>query len=107
MFQAAGTQVLVLGLDGAGKTSLLSCWATGSPEADVKPTQGFNAVSINRDDLHVDFLESESAAGCESTRFNSEMFDTASIICPVSPSLSVSLALQGEVLSADRLSQTS
>lgn len=55
--QAAGTQVLVLGLDGAGKTSLLSCWATGSPEADVKPTQGFNAVSINRDDLHVDFLE--------------------------------------------------
>lgn len=58
--ESAGTQVLVLGLDGAGKTSLLSCWATGSPEADVKPTQGFNAVSINRDDLHVDFLESES-----------------------------------------------
>lgn len=63
--ESPGTQVLVLGLDGAGKTSLLSCWATGSPEADVKPTQGFNAVSINRDDLHVDFLESESVTGCE------------------------------------------
>lgn len=57
--ESSGTQVLVLGLDGAGKTSLLSCWATGSPEVDVRPTQGFNAVSINRDDLHVDFLESE------------------------------------------------
>lgn len=57
--ESAGTQVLVLGLDGAGKTSLLSCWSMGSPEVDVKPTQGFNAVSINRDDLHVDFLESE------------------------------------------------
>lgn len=58
--ESTGTQVLVLGLDGAGKTSLLSCWATGSPEPDVKPTQGFNAVSINREDLHVNFLESES-----------------------------------------------
>ncbi|XP_075904348.1 ADP-ribosylation factor-like protein 9 isoform X2 [Nelusetta ayraudi] len=57
VIESAGTQVLVLGLDGAGKTSLLCCWATGSPEADVTPTQGFNAVSINRDDLHVDFLE--------------------------------------------------
>lgn len=58
--ESTGTQVLVLGLDGAGKTSLLSCWATGSSEPDVKPTQGFNAVSINREDLHVTFLESES-----------------------------------------------
>ncbi|XP_069025577.1 ADP-ribosylation factor-like protein 9 [Embiotoca jacksoni] len=55
--EAAGTQVLVLGLDGAGKTSLLHCLATGSPEQDMQPTQGFNAVSINRDDLYVEFLE--------------------------------------------------
>lgn len=54
---SAATQILVLGLDGAGKTSLLSCWSTSSPEVDVKPTQGFNAISISRDDLHVDFLE--------------------------------------------------
>lgn len=54
---SAGTQVLVLGLDGAGKTSLLHCLATGSLELDMEPTQGFNAVSINREDLHIEFLE--------------------------------------------------
>lgn len=55
--ESGGTQVLVLGLDGAGKTSLLHCFATGSLEQEMQPTQGFNAVSINRDDLHVEFLE--------------------------------------------------
>ncbi|XP_012734660.2 ADP-ribosylation factor-like protein 9 isoform X1 [Fundulus heteroclitus] len=54
---SAGTQVLVLGLDGAGKTSLLHCFSSGSLEQDVEPTQGFNAVSLSRDDLHVEFLE--------------------------------------------------
>ncbi|XP_068437097.1 ADP-ribosylation factor-like protein 9 [Clinocottus analis] len=54
---SAGTQVLVLGLDGAGKTSLLNCFSTGCLEPDVQPTQGFNAVSINREDLHIEFLE--------------------------------------------------
>ncbi|XP_047442001.1 ADP-ribosylation factor-like protein 9 [Mugil cephalus] len=53
----AGTQVLVLGLEGAGKTSLLHCLSTGSLEQDMEPTQGFNAVSVNRDDLHIEFLE--------------------------------------------------
>ncbi|KAM3612522.1 uncharacterized protein V6R79_009661 [Siganus canaliculatus] len=55
--ESPGTQVLVLGLDGAGKTSLLHCLATGSQEQDMQPTQGFNAVSINREDLHIEFLE--------------------------------------------------
>jgi GTPase SAR1 family protein len=54
-----GKQVLVLGLEGSGKTSLLHCFATGSLEQDVTPTQGFNAVSINREDLQIEFLESE------------------------------------------------
>lgn len=58
--ESAGTQVLVLGLDGAGKTSLLHCLATGSLEQDMQPTQGFNAVSINREDLHIEFLESKA-----------------------------------------------
>lgn len=51
------TQVLVLGLDGAGKTSLLHRLASGGLEQDMQPTQGFNAVSINREDMHVEFLE--------------------------------------------------
>ncbi|XP_065814540.1 ADP-ribosylation factor-like protein 9 [Labrus bergylta] len=55
--ESAGTQVLVLGLDGSGKTSLLHCLASGSLEQDMEPTQGFNAVSINREDLHIEFLE--------------------------------------------------
>ncbi|XP_026772345.3 ADP-ribosylation factor-like protein 9 isoform X1 [Pangasianodon hypophthalmus] len=55
--QARGSQVLVLGLDGAGKTSLLQCFATGSVEQEVSPTQGFHAVSINREELHIEFLE--------------------------------------------------
>ncbi|XP_037636149.1 ADP-ribosylation factor-like protein 9 [Sebastes umbrosus] len=55
--ESAGTQVLVLGLDGAGKTSLLHCLSTGVLEQDMQPTQGFNAVSINREDLHIEFLE--------------------------------------------------
>ncbi|KAL1261604.1 hypothetical protein QQF64_006869, partial [Cirrhinus molitorella] len=55
--RTAGTQVLVLGLDGAGKTSLLHCFATGSLEQDVSPTQGFNAVSINKEELQIEFLE--------------------------------------------------
>ncbi|XP_008324806.1 ADP-ribosylation factor-like protein 9 isoform X2 [Cynoglossus semilaevis] len=51
------TQVLVLGLDGAGKTSVLQCWATGNVEEEVEPTNGFNAVSINKEELHIEFLE--------------------------------------------------
>uniref|UniRef100_UPI003AACBFA0 ADP-ribosylation factor-like protein 9 isoform X3 n=1 Tax=Centroberyx gerrardi TaxID=166262 RepID=UPI003AACBFA0 len=54
---ATGKQVLVLGLDGAGKTSLLHCFSTGGLEQEVQPTQGFNAVSVNREDLHIEFLE--------------------------------------------------
>ncbi|KAJ8269364.1 hypothetical protein COCON_G00119710 [Conger conger] len=50
-------QVLVLGLDGAGKTSLVHCLATGTLEQNVAPTKGFNAVSINKEDLKIEFLE--------------------------------------------------
>uniref|UniRef100_A0A3P9NHP1 ADP-ribosylation factor-like 9 n=1 Tax=Poecilia reticulata TaxID=8081 RepID=A0A3P9NHP1_POERE len=53
----AGTQVLILGLDGAGKTSLLHCFSSGSLEQDVEPTQGLNAISISKDDMNVEFLE--------------------------------------------------
>ncbi|KAM9795596.1 ADP-ribosylation factor-like protein 9 [Neosynchiropus ocellatus] len=54
---SAAGQVLVLGLDGAGKTSLLQCLSTGCPGVDVEPTRGFNAVSVNREELSMHFLE--------------------------------------------------
>ncbi len=73
--KTAGTQVLVLGLDGAGKTSLMHCFATGSLEQDVSPTQGFNAVSINKEELQIEFLESKyisfTHAYCDYCRSNS------------------------------------
>lgn len=56
--QARSSQVLVLGLDGTGKTSLLQYFVTGSVEQEVSPTQGFHAISINREKLHIEFLES-------------------------------------------------
>ncbi|KAF6730701.1 ADP-ribosylation factor-like protein 9 [Oryzias melastigma] len=52
-----GTQVLVLGLEGSGKTSLLHCFSGSSLDKDTEPTKGFNAVSISKDDLHIEFLE--------------------------------------------------
>lgn len=55
--ESGGTQVLVLGLDGSGKTSLLQSLSTGRLEQDIQPTQGFNAVSINRDECYIEFLE--------------------------------------------------
>lgn len=51
------TQVLVLGLDGAGKTSLLQSFTNSCSKEEPQPTQGLNAVSINRGDLSVEFLE--------------------------------------------------
>ncbi|KAJ8377867.1 hypothetical protein AAFF_G00250990 [Aldrovandia affinis] len=55
--RSSSRQVLVLGLDGAGKTSLVHCLATGSLEQSVTPTKGFNAVSINKEELKIEFLE--------------------------------------------------
>ncbi|KAL2077697.1 hypothetical protein ACEWY4_027201 [Coilia grayii] len=52
-----GTWVVVLGLEGSGKTSVLHCFATGALEQDVTPTEGFNAVSISKEDLQIEFLE--------------------------------------------------
>uniref|UniRef100_A0A8C5KNM4 ADP-ribosylation factor-like 9 n=1 Tax=Jaculus jaculus TaxID=51337 RepID=A0A8C5KNM4_JACJA len=50
-------QVLVLGLDGAGKTSVLSSLASNRVQHSVAPTQGFNVVCINTDDRQMEFLE--------------------------------------------------
>uniref|UniRef100_A0A3B4AUA1 ADP-ribosylation factor-like 9 n=1 Tax=Periophthalmus magnuspinnatus TaxID=409849 RepID=A0A3B4AUA1_9GOBI len=52
-----GTQVLVLGLDGAGKTSLLRSFTNSWSGEEPQRTQGLNAVSISREDLAIEFLE--------------------------------------------------
>uniref|UniRef100_A0A8C6QS10 ADP-ribosylation factor-like 9 n=1 Tax=Nannospalax galili TaxID=1026970 RepID=A0A8C6QS10_NANGA len=50
-------QILVLGLDGAGKTSVLYSLASNRVQHSVEPTQGFNAVCINAEDRQMEFLE--------------------------------------------------
>lgn len=52
-----GTQVLVLGLDGAGKSSLLHSFSNSWSDGEPQPTQGLHAVSISREDLSIEFLE--------------------------------------------------
>ncbi|KAK7922037.1 hypothetical protein WMY93_008939 [Mugilogobius chulae] len=52
-----GTQVLVLGLEGAGKTSLLHSFTNSWSNEESQSTQGLNAVSISKEDLSIDFLE--------------------------------------------------
>ncbi|XP_037685795.1 ADP-ribosylation factor-like protein 9 isoform X1 [Choloepus didactylus] len=50
-------QILVLGLDGAGKTSILHSLASNTVQHSVAPTQGFNAVCVNTEDSQMEFLE--------------------------------------------------
>uniref|UniRef100_A0A2I3GCE9 ARF like GTPase 9 n=2 Tax=Hylobatidae TaxID=9577 RepID=A0A2I3GCE9_NOMLE len=50
-------QILVLGLDGAGKTSVLHSLASNRVQHSVAPTQGFHAVCINTEDGQMEFLE--------------------------------------------------
>lgn len=58
-------QVLVLGLDGAGKSSMLQGLTPGEATATAKrrrcrPTRGFNFMSLNATSCQLDFLESKS-----------------------------------------------
>ncbi|XP_035033748.1 ADP-ribosylation factor-like 10 isoform X2 [Hippoglossus stenolepis] len=53
-------QVLVLGLDGAGKSSMLQGLTPGPPAAKrgrCRPTRGFNFMSLNAPACRLDFLE--------------------------------------------------
>lgn len=52
-------QILVLGLDGAGKTSVLHSLATNHVKRSTAPTEGINAVCINTEEAKMEFLESK------------------------------------------------
>ncbi|XP_042107366.1 ADP-ribosylation factor-like protein 9 [Ovis aries] len=64
-------QILVLGLDGAGKTSILHFLALNRVQRSVAPTQGFNAVCISTGDHQMEFLE---IGGSEPFRSYWEMY---------------------------------
>ncbi|KAJ6653624.1 hypothetical protein lerEdw1_009058 [Lerista edwardsae] len=58
-------QILVLGLDGAGKTSVLHSLATNHVKRSTAPTEGFNAVCVSTEENKMEFLE---IGGSESLR---------------------------------------
>ncbi|XP_050194162.1 ADP-ribosylation factor-like protein 9 isoform X2 [Myiozetetes cayanensis] len=64
-------QILVLGLDGAGKTSVLHSLATNHVKRSVAPTEGFNAICINTEESQMEFLE---IGGGESLRTYWKMY---------------------------------
>uniref|UniRef100_A0A673TBP8 Theg spermatid protein like n=1 Tax=Suricata suricatta TaxID=37032 RepID=A0A673TBP8_SURSU len=64
-------QILVLGLDGAGKTSVLHSLALNKVQHSVAPTQGFNEVCINTEESQMEFLE---IGGSEPFRSYWEMY---------------------------------
>ncbi|NXK72937.1 ARL9 protein, partial [Amazona guildingii] len=64
-------QILVLGLDGAGKTSVLHSLATNHVKRSMAPTEGFNAICVNTEELQMEFLE---IGGSESLRSYWKMY---------------------------------
>ncbi|XP_029439443.1 ADP-ribosylation factor-like protein 10 [Rhinatrema bivittatum] len=50
-------QVLVLGLDGAGKSSILHYMSTNTVKESPAPTQGFNSLCVNTERFKIDLLE--------------------------------------------------
>ncbi|KAF6371404.1 ADP ribosylation factor like GTPase 9 [Rhinolophus ferrumequinum] len=64
-------QILVLGLDGAGKTSVLHSLALNRVQHSKAPTQGFNVVCIPTENSQMEFLE---IGGSEPFRSYWEMY---------------------------------
>ncbi|KAK2490644.1 hypothetical protein MC885_017615 [Smutsia gigantea] len=70
-FPEKNKRILVLGLDGAGKTSVLHSLALNRVQHSEAPTQGFNAICINTEDSQMEFLE---IGGSEPFRSYWEMY---------------------------------
>nr|XP_020646769.1 ADP-ribosylation factor-like protein 10 [Pogona vitticeps] len=59
-------QVLVLGLDGAGKSSIIHYVCSTEAKKHIAPTQGFSSVQLQADGLQLDLLE---VGGSQNLRF--------------------------------------
>ncbi|TRY99861.1 hypothetical protein DNTS_006508 [Danionella cerebrum] len=55
--ECSGKQVLVLGLDGAGKSSFLQSLNGTEHRRSCRPTRGFNFIRLQTPACHLDFLE--------------------------------------------------
>lgn len=56
-------QVLVLGLEGAGKSSVLHYISSEAAKDRTAPTQGFNSVQVYAEGFQIDLLERKSGPG--------------------------------------------
>ena len=50
-------KILVLGLDGSGKTSMLNLLASKTCTDSYQPTTGFNAVQVEKNNLDINIVE--------------------------------------------------
>ncbi|XP_077992920.1 uncharacterized protein LOC144446948 [Glandiceps talaboti] len=55
--EALEKRVLVVGLDGAGKTSILSCLANQENKEETKPTEGFHVIVLQTQGVAVNVWE--------------------------------------------------
>jgi len=54
---AAGTKIIVLGLEKSGKSSLLAAMVNDETQKPYQPTPGFNAICITNIDQRLDIME--------------------------------------------------
>lgn len=69
--QAVWKQVLVLGLDGAGKSSVLHYICSQKARTRIPPTLGFNSAQLHVEGLEMDLLEGKAPlppVGTQQTR---------------------------------------
>ena len=56
-------KILILGLDGSGKTSMLNMLACKVNPETYQPTNGFNAVQVEKEEVNLNFVEGELSFG--------------------------------------------
>lgn len=58
-------KVLMLGLDGAGKSSLLASLGKQDPTAQMQPTEGFNVMCVQTESVSLNIWESKYEGRCD------------------------------------------
>uniref|UniRef100_A0A672SYB3 ADP-ribosylation factor-like 10 n=1 Tax=Sinocyclocheilus grahami TaxID=75366 RepID=A0A672SYB3_SINGR len=80
-------QVLVLGLDGAGKSSVLQGLSGVGSRRGCRPTRGFNFISLHTPACQLDFLEIGGGEDLRIGRIDSPIFRRGLILFQLSDSV--------------------
>lgn len=82
--QVEWKQVLVLGLDGAGKSSVLHYICSQTARKRIPPTLGFNSAQLQVEGLEMDLLEGKAPPGPIFPRGGcGDTGDTATLLAPM------------------------